>query len=221
MVDVGATQAFDEAARELFRPGDRWGATQIGADVVVEALMPPVTLGLLLVAGLLTAWSRRSRALAAATVSLVVVSTVLTQLLQAAVGRPDTHDEVSRLGGSYPSGHTVSITVCAGGLLLLRRHRPSPRTWAWVAVASTAMGVALLLESAHWSADVLGGALLGCLVLALAVAFDERRRPGTQLWWPLSAPGEPGTSGPAECRQKSGSAPPVRGARRMPRRGRR
>lgn len=188
LVAAGATGGFDDAARQLFRPGDQWGERQVAADVLVEGLMPPVCLGLLLVAGLVTSWSRGSVPLAAATLCLVAAAMAGTQLLQTLVGRPDTHDEVSRLGGSYPSGHTVSITVCAGGLLLLRRRRPPAWAWVGVVAAAAGMGVALLLESAHWLTDVLGGVLLGLLVLALAVVLDAWVRPATQLWWPATGP---------------------------------
>jgi membrane-associated phospholipid phosphatase len=173
---------LDDAARELFRPDDRWGELQIRVDYVVEGLKPPVTLALLLVAGLAISAARRSRRGGLLVVGLVVGTVIVTRVLQALVGRADTHGEVADLGGSFPSGHTVALMVCVGGLFIASTGRLRPSACAWCAVAAAAMGLSLLVQAAHWLTDVVGGILLGVVILSVASALAGREGGHTPSW---------------------------------------
>jgi membrane-associated phospholipid phosphatase len=158
---------------------------------VVEGLMPPIALALLVVAGLATAAVRRSRRRAVLVVGLAVGSAVVTRVLQALVGRPDTHASTASLGGSYPSGHTVAMIVCVGGLFIARSGRLRPSSCAWCAVAATVMGLSLLVQAAHWLTDVVGGVLVGVLILSIASVVVARDA-GTPSWGSFArTPGAP------------------------------
>jgi membrane-associated phospholipid phosphatase len=84
--------------------------------------------------------------------------------------------------GSFPSGHTVSVVLASGVVVLLLR----PGTaWGWVlpAVMGCVMGSALVLASVHPVTDVLGAGLLAAAALTWAVpaalgewASDSRAR---------------------------------------------
>lgn len=178
LVALGLTLGLDVAARELLRPGDVWGDAQWRADVVVEGAKPRNAALLLALAGVLASFLRRSwrPLLLAGYAGMLAVG--LTLAVKFAVQRPDPHHEMSAVGGSFPSGHTVMVVVVLGTLVLLRRDG-GRRRWHWAAVAAAAlaMAVSLLLQAAHWLTDVVGGALLGAVVLATVMASRSRLRP--------------------------------------------
>ena len=84
---------------------------------------------------------------------------------------------------SYPSGHMANAVALWGLVLFaaIRWHLP-PRAVAvanllrWV--APVAVGLGMILLDYHWVSDMIGGAAIGVLVLALAVA---------DIWIGLSA----------------------------------
>lgn len=166
LVASGATESFDTAARDLFRPDDRWGELQIKMDHLVEIFQPLSMFAVLGVVGLSESVGSGTRQpllfVALVTVASVSVS-LLTKFL---VERPDPHLVVSALGGSYPSGHVVAVLVCLGTVVLLLDDSPGWWAWALVAAAGAVMGVALLVTATHWCTDVLGSALLSAAVLA-------------------------------------------------------
>jgi membrane-associated phospholipid phosphatase len=107
-----------------------------------------------------------------------LVACVATAGAQDLVARPDPHSGFA--SASYPSGHTMSVMIAVGLCILLVA---GTRAAAWAVggalVAGLVMGYALLLEAAHWTTDVLGGALIAVAVLAwvghshwFARAFD-------------------------------------------------
>jgi membrane-associated phospholipid phosphatase len=83
---------------------------------------------------------------------------------------------MSAVGGSFPSGHMASVGICLGGALLVIRART--RWWEWLPVGAIALSMAfsLLVQSAHWLTDVLGGALLTVGVLGAASTVSMLRR---------------------------------------------
>jgi membrane-associated phospholipid phosphatase len=170
VVRLGLLDAWDSSARAWFRPNDEWGPRQLRADRVVEGLRPPVIVPMLGPLVLIMSGLRRSiwpAVLAGGTILLLVGVTLATQI---AVARPDPHGVVDSPGGSFPSGHTATIIVVFGLLILLLQ--PRPRWWLWLvpAGAGAAMGGSLLIQAAHWTTDVVGGALLAAGVLAAVCA---------------------------------------------------
>jgi membrane-associated phospholipid phosphatase len=174
-VDLGLLQGFDSTVREWARPHDVWGTAQMRADLVVEGLRPPVLAGLLAVFTAAYCVKRRSLR-PAAFIGLVCLTTVtLTIAMKTAVGRPDPHGSLADYGGSFPSGHMVSVMVCLGLAALVVLPRAGLWVWLIPALAGALMGTALLLQAAHWSTDIVGGALLATSVLAVTTASGWSR----------------------------------------------
>jgi membrane-associated phospholipid phosphatase len=174
IVHLGLLDSVDSIIREWARPDDVWGTGQVRAEYVVEGLRPPVLA--ILLAALTVAFCVVRRSLRPATFvgGVGLVTAALTVATKVAVGRPDTQGAVERFGGSFPSGHTISIMVCLGLAALVAQSRV--RRWVWLipALGGCLMGVSLVVQAAHWSTDVVGGALLAAGVLTVASARGWR-----------------------------------------------
>jgi membrane-associated phospholipid phosphatase len=175
LVAVDATQDLDVAARDWFRPDDVWGRTQIRVDVVVEGLKPRNLAAVLVLVAAVVSLRRRSWRPAAYAALLAGVAGGLTFLTKLALERSDPHHEMTAVGGSYPSGHMVSVLVCLGGSLLVARRCSHWWEWLVVGLLTLAMGLSLLFQAAHWLTDVVGGGLLGIVVVAVASAWTIRQ----------------------------------------------
>jgi len=174
LVAAGTTRQLDVAVRDWFRPHDVWGEAQVRVDVLVEGLKPSRAAPLLGVVTLVTCLARWSWRPAAYAGVLLAVTAALTLATKDLLHRPDPHQDMTAVGGSYPSGHTITVLVCLGAALLVVRQRP--RWWEWLVVGlvGVTMGVSLLLQAAHWLTDVVGGMLLATTVLAVAAAVRYR-----------------------------------------------
>jgi membrane-associated phospholipid phosphatase len=95
--------------------------------------------------------------------------TILTLGTKFALARPDPHATPFGHGGSFPSGHTISVIVAFGLVVLLLR--PGTR-WGWIlpAFVGCLMGWALVVVAMHWATDVVGGGLLAVAALGSARA---------------------------------------------------
>jgi membrane-associated phospholipid phosphatase len=175
-VHLGLLDTFDSIIREWARPNDVWGAAQLRADYVVEGLRPVVVAGLLAAFTIAFCVIRRSLRLALFISGIWLVTMAITTAAKLAVGRPDTHGIVNSLGGSFPSGHTSSVIVCFGLVVLVARPRAGRWFWLIPAFVGGLMGVALVVQAAHWSTDILGGALLATVVLVAASASGWHQR---------------------------------------------
>lgn len=170
-VHLGLLHTFDAMVRQWMRPDGVWGATQERADLVVHALQPELVAGLLVVLSAAYCVKRRSLRPVILVDGVGLVTVALTLGTKAAMARPDPHGlVVNSNGGSFPSGHTVAVMVCLGVALLLAHPRAGPWVWLISAVGGGLMGASLLLQAAHWSTDVVGGALLATGVLAVVIA---------------------------------------------------
>jgi membrane-associated phospholipid phosphatase len=167
IVATGITQPLDNAARELFRPGDRWGDVQTRFGYMVDGLSPPITGPLLAVGSAIAAWRWRSLRLLVFAGATGCLAVVLTLGAKAVLRRPDGHGDLHGFASSYPSGHLVMLLVSAGALLLIFAPG-APRLWAALGVVVVLMGVSILVVAMHWLTDVVGSALLGVTVLSVA-----------------------------------------------------
>jgi membrane-associated phospholipid phosphatase len=175
LVHLGLTRPFDETVRQWARPDDVWGPLQLRVDTIVEGLRPVVALPVLVVVAAAVGLARRSArplVVAAAGALMLVVVTVGVKLL---LHRPDPHGDLSDHGGSFPSGHTATLVVCAGLVTLLLR--PGGRWWCWfpTLLLGASMAAALVVQAAHWATDVIGGGLVGVTVLATVAALGADR----------------------------------------------
>ncbi|HEY6796510.1 MAG TPA: phosphatase PAP2 family protein [Kineosporiaceae bacterium] len=163
-VVTGVLRPLDADAREWARPGGVWGPAQLRADLLVETLRPDRVVWLPVVVGVLQGVARRSvRPLLLVGLTVGLVSGLVVGLKEI-LATPDAHGDLTH-GGSFPSGHTVSVLVASGlSVLLIRAHPPR---WVWVIPAAlvVGMGGSLMVEGAHWGSDVVGGALLGAALL--------------------------------------------------------
>lgn len=169
-VYLGLLHTFDSIVRHWVRPGDAWGTSQERADIVIHALRPELLAVLLVALTVAYCVKRRSVGPAMFVGGVGLVSVALTLATKALMARPDPHGLIENSnGGSFPSGHTVAVMVCLGLAVLVARPR-ARRLWVWViaVLGGGLMGASLLLQAAHWSTDIVGGALLATGVLAVA-----------------------------------------------------
>lgn len=171
---IVATGVLDSADRDLldfFRPGDRWGHWQTHADHVVVRLQPLRVAIFLAVVTVVLCGVRRSWRPAAYALAVGGASSALVLGTKTLLHRTGPADTIIH-GGSYPSGHTLSVIICLGtALLLLRPSTTRPWHWLLVGGPAGAMGLSLLLVGAHWFTDVIGGGLLGVLILSVAAPY--------------------------------------------------
>jgi membrane-associated phospholipid phosphatase len=125
------------------------------------------------------AWrARMSEPLLRLAVALVGIA-ALVYALKYSVTRPAPIDYFGHHAGapkrSYPSGHMANAVALWGLALFaaIRWHLPAravavTSVLRWVAPAAVAIGMILL--DYHWVSDMIGGAAIGVLVLAVAVA---------------------------------------------------
>ena len=179
LVATRTTQDIDVAVRDLLRPDDEWGEVQMRVDVVVEGLKPRNIAVLLALIGLVASLVHSSWRPALYTALVAGLAGALTLLIKLALERTDPHHDMTAVGGSFPSGHTMSVLVCFGLVVLLVRDRSRWWEWAFVALVGLAMGLSLLIQAAHWFTDVVGGFLVALTVMAAASTLrlrEPRRR---------------------------------------------
>jgi membrane-associated phospholipid phosphatase len=167
-VRLGVLQGVDVGVRDTLRPDREWGPGQVLVAPLVDGLEPARALAACLVVAVFTAAIRRSwRPLVASSgvLGTVLLVTLVTKVLFA---RPDPSGGETGVGGSYPSGHVLTLLLAAGVGLLLVRPRPPAALWLLVSFPALAMAWALLVGSVHWFTDVLGGLLLGAIGVAVA-----------------------------------------------------
>lgn len=179
LVAVGATQRLDDRVRQLFRPHDIWSTNQLLFGNVVDILGPPVSVGLLLLAGIVSAARARTLRPVAYAALLAAAAAVLAAACKVIVRRPDPDGAMSTIG-AFPSGHMLILLVSWGGAVLVLRR--SPRWWEWciVAMVGVTMAASLLFVALHLFTDVVGSVLLAVTILALASMAGLRDPAGSR-----------------------------------------
>jgi membrane-associated phospholipid phosphatase len=152
---------------------DRLGQRAIAGSVVVA------------VAVLLAWWRRSWQPLMVTGVALLVLNLVVGSL-KLLIGRtkPLSGLDLLYAGGSqFPSGHAANAVVSWGLLTYLvlvhgpaLSRRVSTALLVMPAAVTVGMSAASLYLDYHWLTDLLAGAALGLVLLALVLAWDLRRR---------------------------------------------
>ena len=168
LVALGVTSTLDADLVGRLRPGRVWGPTQRQLAPVMTWLGPARMYALLLATSSLLALRRRSWSPAAFGALLALGSATATLGLKLLLSRPGPAGELPGTGGAYPSGHIIAVLVCTTGCAMLLRPRVPLFLWTPVLAAVGLMATSLLLTTAHWPTDVVGGVLTGLLVLAVA-----------------------------------------------------
>ena len=187
-----ATTALTPLDATSFAPGvtrDSWAGQVLAAIAVVTT--PTVAYVAL---GALTVWAVRRRLHNLAWASGISIPLLwgATTLAKQVVARPRPTTALPLItaeGWSYPSAHmatTTALVVLVLGAAVLTR-RPRPVVIAWTAVAFVAWWLVALnrwLLRAHYASDIVGGALLGGTIAALALALAGVH----VVRWPFGSP---------------------------------
>lgn len=141
-----------------------------------------VCLPVLAIVTLWVAWRHRSARPVLLSVCAVLAVNLLVLVLKIWLGRgaPLAHRPAFFINGEmYPSGHTSNIIAVFGTAVhLLSRYGDITNTvrkvlYALVALLALLMTSTSLLLRWHWFTDLIAGFLIGGLVLATTVAFDN------------------------------------------------
>ncbi|MFC4908592.1 phosphatase PAP2 family protein [Actinomadura gamaensis] len=148
------------------------------ASPVVTALDTISVWTLALAAGLVGWIGHRAggRAIAVATVLMILTTVTATELLQAVLPRPIllAHG-FRREDRSFPSGHTAVATAVLCGLLLAVPVRRRSWTALPVLAGSAGIGAATVTASWHRPSDTVGSALIVMIGVCLTIAVLRRR----------------------------------------------
>lgn len=158
--------------------------------VLTDWVWDPWTMRAAIAVTAIALWWRGSRWLAVWVAATSALSTLVQQVLKAAVDRerprwPDPVDSAHY--AAFPSGHVMTAVVtCALLLWLLRLHGTGPLVWrtALVVAVVSVVGVAFtrIYLGVHWMTDVVGGTLLGVTMAVFSIlgytVFRDRRADG-------------------------------------------
>jgi len=114
--------------------------------------------------------------------SAMGIATVLSTLLKILImnNRPAQTNMVLpfELDYSFPSGHTIGITVflLVLGYLMCSRHSSGSRSFGWVIITIigvSAVAISRLYLGYHWLTDVVASIGLGLIILAIIIFIDR------------------------------------------------
>ena len=138
--------------------------TQLGGVAVLSGLA-------LLGAALLVRRQRRTDA--ALLVASLAITSLTTNLLKLAFGRPRPQPALVD-NPAFPSGHTSGSVVVFILLALLVATRHRKQVVAAAALLAGVVGATRILVEAHWLSDVLAGYCLGTAVVAGVLILRDR-----------------------------------------------
>ena len=170
-VKLGLLDGVDDRLAQLGRPDDGWGTRQQLFSHVTSDFGPAHVGDALITLLLLVLVVRRQWRLVGLAGLVAWVAGFAAAATKVLIARPDVQGNLGTLS-SYPSGHAVSATVCAGLALLLMW--PAPRWWHLTlpVVPGLVMGVSVVVIGMHWASDAVGGVLLGVTGLAAAAGWQ-------------------------------------------------
>jgi undecaprenyl-diphosphatase len=108
-------------------------------------------------------------------VAAEALSSFLSALLKALVGRPRPPDGVVHpVGSSFPSGHaSYGAVTCIALVLLFTAPERRARWWGLAALGIAGMAWSRTYLQVHWLSDVIGGVLLGAGIVLTTFAAAQ------------------------------------------------
>jgi undecaprenyl-diphosphatase len=157
------------------------------ARLLTDVLSPPVDIAVLLVAAWRTARRRTTWRPLLVAVGAAAAVTAAVLLVKGSLGRPPPPVRgippavalAQSHGGSYPSGHTATVLVGYGTLVLLGTAPGSMRRRLWLAaigLLTLLVGASLVYAGYHWVSDTIGAVPLAVALLAAVAAADPSGR---------------------------------------------
>ena len=118
-------------------------------------------------------WQRYGPVVALAPAVAWVIGNGIEVIGKGTITRPPLYREadgipvhIDAFDDSFPSGHMMRGVIVAFAIGLM-----FTRSWKWAAVWAVLVGPALVLQSAHTVMDVVGGALVGCILLVVMLSL--------------------------------------------------
>ncbi|KRE55472.1 phosphatase PAP2 family protein [Phycicoccus sp. Soil748] len=201
LVARGRTRGLDSSVYELLRPSGVWGPAQRFNASLVAGLDPRVAFPVLVSAAVRSSIRRRSWRPLVVVCAALAATVVVTLVTKALVHRVDTAGAYGT-GGSFPSGHAASVTVCVVGLAMLVRARTRSWQCAALVLLTPVASAPILAVGMHWLTDVIGGILLGLAVSLWLYVLLLRDSAGSEALGPT---GGPNGSAPPPARDAGGT----------------
>jgi undecaprenyl-diphosphatase len=158
------------------------GAYKLAEHISSFALPRAVVLEAVVAATVI--WWRCGSLVAAATVPAATgLAGIVVFTAKKLVGRPSPAGppSVTHTSFSFPSGHTAGTTALVVAVLLVVATGPWWRRllyWLLGTLAISAIGLSMIMLSAHWPTDIAGGVLVG-IAAALSVRHRLSSRPAS------------------------------------------
>jgi len=150
-------------------------------QLVTDTASIPVTIGVLLVVGIVEMVRAPSRWLPPFLLTVIVGEVVLVDSIKQLLDRvrPTFNPVAATLGPSFPSGHSATAAALYASVALVLARRRSPRVRALLAAAAGGIAVAVacsrVMLDVHWLSDVVAGLAFGWAWFSIcAVAFGGR-----------------------------------------------
>jgi undecaprenyl-diphosphatase len=183
-VHVAPLDAIDEYGVRDLHHYLRHHSGQLMDWKIITDLGGPATWRIMGAVAAIVLWVRRRRFDAVFIIVALGGAAALSAVVKALVGRPRpalSHPVAHAAGAAFPSGHMLTATVAAGLVIGLTWSSLGKigRTGVAVAVVLSAglIGFSRLMLGVHFPSDVVGGALLGAVWLAVLAAVCTWVRP--------------------------------------------
>lgn len=200
VLDQGSLTRLDGELANRLNRSVRDSPSVITFLKTISYLGKPIFLGLVIAVAAGFAWVRGRHRVAVFLVTTSLGGGLVDSAVKILVDRPRPevdHPVTTAMGKSFPSGHSMSSTICYGAVLLVYMAAIS-RRWRLPALVATSLlvlmiGASRLFLGVHFLSDVLGGFVLGLAWLTGATAAFEvwREERGRAPSAPLSEGVEP------------------------------
>ncbi len=118
-------------------------------------------------------WRRYGPVVALAPAAAWMIGNAIEVIGKGTITRPPLYGEaygapvhIEAFDDSFPSGHMMRGVIVAFTIGLI-----FTRSWKWAAVWAALVGPALVLQAAHTTTDVIGGALVGLILLVAMLSL--------------------------------------------------